>query len=48
MVGFLDLYGLLNARIISLSRYGKTREIIISLLERIVEGLICKRLRQKD
>jgi archaeal cell division control protein 6 len=40
MVGFLDLYGLINARIVSLGRYGKTREIMSSLPERVVKGLI--------
>jgi len=39
MVGFLDLYGLINARIVSLGRYGKTREIMSSLPERVVKGL---------
>lgn len=27
MIGFLDLYGLINARVVSKGRYGKTREI---------------------
>ena len=27
MIGFLDLYGLVNARVVSKGRYGKTREI---------------------
>ena len=40
MVGFLDLYGLINARIVSMGRYGMTREIMSSLPERIVKGLI--------
>jgi Cdc6-like AAA superfamily ATPase len=40
MIGFLDLYGLINARIVSLSRYGKTREIMSSLPDRVVKGLI--------
>jgi cell division control protein 6 len=40
MVGFLDLYGLINARIVSLGRYGKTREIMSSLPDRVVKGLI--------
>ena len=40
MVGFLDLYGLTNARIVSLGRYGKTREIISSLPDRVVKGLV--------
>ena len=40
MVGFLDLYGLINARIVSLGRYGKTREIMSSLPERVVKGLV--------
>lgn len=40
MVGFLDLYGLINARIVSLGRYGKTREIMSSLPERVVKRLV--------
>jgi len=40
MVGFLDLYGLMNARIVSLGRYGKTREIMSSLPDRVVKGLV--------
>jgi cell division control protein 6 len=40
MVGFLDLYGLINARIVSLGRYGKTREIMSSLPDRVVKGLV--------
>ena len=39
MIGFRDLYGLTNARIVSLGRYGKTRGIISSLPERVVKGL---------
>jgi cell division control protein 6 len=40
MVGFFDLYGLINARIVSFGRYGKTREIMSSLTERVVKGLV--------
>ena len=40
MIGFLDLYGLINARIVSLGRYGKTREIMSSLPDRVVKGLV--------
>ena len=40
MVGFLDLYGLINTRIVSFGRYGKTREIMSSLPERVVKGLV--------
>lgn len=36
MISFLDLYGLINARVVSMGRYGKTREIISSLPKRIV------------
>ena len=32
----IDLYGLINARVISMGRYGKTREIISSLPEQII------------
>jgi len=39
MVGFLDLYGLINARIVSLGKYGKIREIMSSLPERVLKGL---------
>ena len=39
MVSFLDLYGLINARVISKGRYGKTRELSGSLPERIVKKL---------
>jgi Cdc6-like AAA superfamily ATPase len=40
MVGFLDLYGLINARTVSLGRYGKTREITSSLPDKVVKGLV--------
>jgi cell division control protein 6 len=39
MVSFLDLYGLINARVISMGRYGKTREIRNSLPEEALKGL---------
>ena len=38
MISFLDLYGLINARVVSMGRYGKTREIMSSLPEQVVEG----------
>ena len=37
MISFLDLYGLINARVVSMGRYGKTREIISSLPEPIIK-----------
>jgi len=40
MTGFLDLYGLINARIVSLGRYGKTVDIMSSLPDRVVKGLV--------
>ncbi len=40
MISFLDLYGLINARVISMGRYGKTREIISSLPEQIIEKFL--------
>ena len=40
MVSFLDLYGLLNARVISKGRYGKTREISCSLPPKVVSGMM--------
>jgi cell division control protein 6 len=40
MISFLDLYGLINARVISHGRYGKTREISGSLPTEIVSRLL--------
>ena len=40
MISFLDLYGLINARVVSMGRYGKTREIMSSLPEQVVEGFL--------
>jgi len=40
MISFLDLYGLINARVISMGRYGKTREITSSLPEQIIEKFL--------
>jgi len=45
MISFLDLYGLINARVISMGRYGKTREIMGSLPDPAVNSLI-KQKRQ--
>jgi len=39
MISFLDLYGLINARVVSMGRYGKTREIRNSLPEEVIKGL---------
>jgi len=35
IIGFLDLYGLINARVISKGRYGNTREISSSLTHEV-------------
>jgi len=40
MISFLDLYGLINARVVSRGRYGKTREIMGSLPEKVINGFI--------
>ena len=40
MISFLDLYGLINARVVSMGRYGKTREIMGSLHDRVVNALL--------
>jgi cell division control protein 6 len=40
MVSFLDLYGLISARVISKGRYGKTRELSGSLSEATVTKLL--------
>jgi len=40
MVSFMDLYGLLNARVASKGRYGKTREISSSLPQKLVKSML--------
>jgi archaeal cell division control protein 6 len=40
MIGFMDLYGLLNACVTSKGRYGKTRELSSSLPPQIVEKML--------
>jgi len=40
MISFLDLYGLINARVVSMGRYGKTREIMSSLTDPVIEGFL--------
>jgi len=40
MVSFLDIYGLINARVTSKGRYGKTRELSPSLAREIVQELL--------
>ena len=40
MISVLDLYGLINARVVSRGRYGKTREIMGSLPEKVINGFI--------
>lgn len=39
MVSFLDVYGLVNARVVSKGRYGKTRELTCSLPTSVIEGM---------
>ena len=40
MISFLDLYGLINARVVSMGRYGKTREIMSSLPDQVIKGFL--------
>ena len=40
IIGFLDLYGLINARVISKGRYGNTRDISSSLTGEVVEKFL--------
>jgi archaeal cell division control protein 6 len=40
MISFLDLYGLINARVVSMGRYGKTRQITSSLPDQLVEKIL--------
>ena len=40
MISFLDLYGLINARVISRGRYGKTREIMSALPPQVIKGFV--------
>ena len=40
IISFLDLYGLINARVVSMGRYGKTREIMSSLPDQVVKGFL--------
>ncbi len=40
MVSFMDLYGLICARVMSKGRYGKTRELSSSLPVKVIEGLV--------
>jgi cell division control protein 6 len=40
MISFLDLYGLINARVVSMGRYGKTREIMSSLPDQVIKAFI--------
>lgn len=40
MISFLDLYGLINARVVSMGRYGKTREIMRSLPDKAMKALL--------
>jgi len=44
MVSFLDLYGLVNARVISKGRYGKTRQLSGLLPEGIVQKFLDERV----
>jgi len=40
MLSFLDLYGLINARVVSMGRYGKTREIMNSLPIQVINTFL--------
>ncbi len=40
MVSFLDVYGLINARVVTMGRYGMSRQISGSLSENIVQELL--------
>lgn len=40
MISFLDLYGLINARVVSMGRYGKTREIMSSLPDKMIKKIV--------
>jgi len=40
IVSFLDVYGLINARVISKGRYGKTRELSNTLPQSVIEKLL--------
>lgn len=44
MISFLDIYGLINARVVTLGRYGKTREISGSLPEKIIHNILNEEL----
>ena len=46
MVSFLDLYGLINAPVVSRGRYGQTREIAASLPKEMVNRLLRRSDRQ--
>jgi len=45
IIGFLDLYGLINARVISKGRYGNTREISSSLTDEVVQKFLRIRIQ---
>jgi cell division control protein 6 len=47
IISFLDLYGLINARVISKGRYGNTREISSSLPNEIVERFLDRKPRDR-
>ena len=40
MISFLDLYGLINAPVVSRGRYGQTREIAASLAQDLIDILL--------
>jgi cell division control protein 6 len=40
MISFLDLYGLINARVVSMGRYGKTRHITSSLPDLVIDKIL--------
>jgi cell division control protein 6 len=40
MISFLDLYGLINARVVLKGRYCETREIMSSLPEEVIREFL--------
>lgn len=48
LVSSLDLYGLLNARVISKGRYGKTRELSGSLAPSVVQNMLRSGAREES
>jgi len=40
IISFLDLYGLISARVVSMGRYGKKRNIMSSLPEQVIKAFL--------